>query len=1377
VKISVLRCLATSALLVLLADLLAAAAPRVLIPNAMHDAATWRYTMDKPGEHWTKPEFDDSKWSEGKAGFGVTDYVTPSATIGTPWGTRDIWLRKTIDVSAPIEFTSAGMIVRHDEDVEVYVNGIMAFSAHGFNMRWTAYDVSKELRDTLRTGKNLVAVHVSQTGGGQYIDVGLVLDPEQALIMPVEPMGPVQLQKLRDARWSEEMAWTWYAEIGPIAGCNYLPRTAVNMTEMWQKETFDPKTIDEELSWAENAGYNSLRVFVQYLVWKDDPNGLKERMDEFLTISERHGMRVMFVPFCDCAFAGREPYLGKQDEPVPGVHNSGWVPSPGLKRVVDRSAWPDLERYIKDLVGRFGNDRRVLIWDLYNEPGQSALGEKSLPLVVAAFRWSREAGATQPLTVGAWVDFDSRMSKAMMAMSDVVSFHGYDTPEGIEKKSWICRQYNRPVLCTEWLHRQSGNTFETILPIFAHGQIGGYHWGLVAGRTQTYMPWGSKKGDAAPDRWQHDVMHPDGKPYKAKEFELLQNFRDDFRLRPINRRWPKKKVWQWYEQISPVVGCNFLPSTAVNSTEMWQAESFDPETIDRELGWAQQAGYNSVRVFLQYIVWKDDPEGLKRRMDQFLTIAQRHGITVMPVLFCDCAFSGKEPYLGKQDDPIPGKPNGGWVPSPGLKLVADRSAWPDLKRYVEDILGHFADDPRILIWDLYNEPGNSKLGETSLPLSEAVFQWARDAKPSQPLTMGAWVEFDFPMSRRHMQLSDVISFHGYDKPQEFEEKIRTCEQYDRPVLCTEWLMRQHGNTFGSILPILARRRVGGYHWGLVAGKTQTYLPWAFKPGDPPPEVWQHDVFHADGKPYDPEELKLIRDFRFLGGVQPTILPTSEDRAQQWFFTTDIPNYGWHLPKYDTSIPSRGIVWREGPGGFGSSETPNIVARTSWGTQNIWLRRTFQLTDADLRHPHLRIRHDEHAEIYINGQLAAKVADRNTNYQLVPLSRMARQALREGTNVVAVHCHQTTGEQCIDVGIVDVIRRDESDGPGKPEPSAAPESTGPGTPWPSKRARAWYAELPPIRGCNYVPRTAINSVEMWRKETFDPKTIDEELGWAAAAGFNSVRIFLQYVVWADDPEGFGQRLETFLCIADSHGITTMPIFFDDVCFAMKLEPILGPQDDPVYGFHNSGWVPSPGYSMVQDRQQWPALEKFVKFVVRRHGRDPRVIVWDVYNEPGPFFDSTRSFPLAKAAMGWIRSLKPMQPVTVAVWGNPQSRQFLALSDVLSLHTYTSGGLVEFLRDARKTYNRPVLCTECLARPAFGFETMLPVFADHHVGWYNWGLVAGRTETNRGWAAKKGNPRPELWYYDVLRADGTPYDAQEIELIRSFTFDGQTDRRKP
>ncbi|MHC4706384.1 MAG: glycoside hydrolase 5 family protein [Planctomycetota bacterium] len=326
-------------------------------------------------------------------------------------------------------------------------------------------------------------------------------------------------------RWSPEKARRWYGSVGVIKGCNYLPRSAVNMTEMWQASTFDPKTVDQELGWAQEAGYNSVRVFLQYLVWRDDADGLKKRIRTFLATANKHNISVMFILFCDCSFAGKEPYLGPQDDPVPGVHNSGWVPSPGLKRVTDRSVWPDLERYVKDIVGAFGQDPRVLIWDLYNEPGNSGMGPKSLPLVEAAFAWAREVHPVQPLTTGAWTSFDSPMSKRIMALSDIISFHGYDQPEGILRKIKTCQSYGRPMICTEWLRRQVGNTVASILPLFAKHQVGWYHWGLVAGRTQTYMHWGSKRGDPMPEVWQHDTFHQNGTPYDLKELELIRTFR------------------------------------------------------------------------------------------------------------------------------------------------------------------------------------------------------------------------------------------------------------------------------------------------------------------------------------------------------------------------------------------------------------------------------------------------------------------------------------------------------------------------------------------------------------------------------------------------------------------------------------------------------------------------------------------------------------------------------------------------------------------------------------------------------------------------------------------------------------------------------------
>ncbi len=322
-------------------------------------------------------------------------------------------------------------------------------------------------------------------------------------------------------------------------------------------------------------------------------------------------------------------------------------------------------------------------------------------------------------------------------------------------------------------------------------------------------------------------------------------------------KWPEAKAREWYDKQPWIVGCNFLPSTAVNDVEMWQAETFDPETIDRELKMAQEIGFNSVRVFLNYVVWEADAAGFKKRFEQFLKIADRYDISVMPILFDDCAFAGKEPQVGKQADPVPGVHNSGWVPSPGRSRVLDTNSWPDLEKYVKDMVGTFGKDRRILIWDLYNEPGNDNLGELSRPLMEATFVWVREMKPVQPLTTGAWADFNAPFQRRMMELSDIVTFHGYDAPAKIEAKLKICSEFGRPVLCTEWMNRHDNNNFAALLPLFHERRVGCYSWGLVAGRTQTNYQ-GRSPGSPEPAVWMHDLFRRDGTPYDPAEISVIK---------------------------------------------------------------------------------------------------------------------------------------------------------------------------------------------------------------------------------------------------------------------------------------------------------------------------------------------------------------------------------------------------------------------------------------------------------------------------------------------------------------------------------------
>jgi len=325
-----------------------------------------------------------------------------------------------------------------------------------------------------------------------------------------------------ETRWSKERAAQWYQHLGEIRGVNYIPRTAVNTIEMWQQETFDPKTIGEELNWARDLGLNSLRVFLHFLVWEADPGGHAKRLDQFLELAHRRGFRSMLVLFDDCW--NQEPRLGPQEPPVPGVHNSRWVASPGRTCVLDRRCWVRLERYVLDVLRGFGRDERVLMWDLYNEPGNSGLGHQSLPLVQEAFQWARTVGPQQPLTVGLWANFSDPMHRRFEELSDIMSFHYYGPPGEAENRIEFLKQFDRPILCTEFLRRSVGNTFAALLPIFRRHAVGWYHWGLVAGRTQTFYDWSSKPGDPPPRIWQHDLLREDGSPFDPEEARFLKRF-------------------------------------------------------------------------------------------------------------------------------------------------------------------------------------------------------------------------------------------------------------------------------------------------------------------------------------------------------------------------------------------------------------------------------------------------------------------------------------------------------------------------------------------------------------------------------------------------------------------------------------------------------------------------------------------------------------------------------------------------------------------------------------------------------------------------------------------------------------------------------------
>ena len=343
--------------------------------------------------------------------------------------------------------------------------------------------------------------------------------------------------------WSEQKANEWYAQQPWLVGSNYIPKSAINELEMWQEATFDPAQIDRELGWAEAMGMNTMRVFLHDLLWQQDADGFRKRIDQFLAIAARHHIRPLFVLFDSCW--DPLPRLGAQHAPVPGVHNSGWVQSPGAKALADSSQYSRLKEYVQGVVGAFAKDDRILGWDVWNEPGSDQTGNypktelknkdkvtRVAALLPQVFAWAREVHPTQPLTSGVYeVDISrdeasiDELERIQLRESDIITFHNYSWPESFKAEIAWLRRFHRPVICTEYMARSVGSTFDGVLPIAKQERVGAINWGFVAGKTQTYYPWESWEHPYVknqPPVWFHEVLHSDGTPYRQAEVELIR---------------------------------------------------------------------------------------------------------------------------------------------------------------------------------------------------------------------------------------------------------------------------------------------------------------------------------------------------------------------------------------------------------------------------------------------------------------------------------------------------------------------------------------------------------------------------------------------------------------------------------------------------------------------------------------------------------------------------------------------------------------------------------------------------------------------------------------------------------------------------------------
>ena len=352
----------------------------------------------------------------------------------------------------------------------------------------------------------------------------------------------------------------------------------------------------------------------------------------------------------------------------------------------------------------------------------------------------------------------------------------------------------------------------------------------------------------------------------------------------MTEKWSKEKAWQWYNGKPLIVGFNFIPSNVINFVELWQNLGHDEimKNVDHEIDMAAELGLNSVRMKVPFFIWEHEHDSFMNNLEDLLCRLDKRGITMMPVFFSDCCVPidmYKPPHLGKQPEPVKGYFGGSPVtpfdstPRVGYIPEDDRDTWPKVEEFIREIVGKYAKDERILIWDIWNEPGNCNRSTMSLPLMERCFRWAREMDPIQPLCagpcgLGGKFPYEYlmnpyplaPMEEKAVELSDIMNFHFYGDYAHTVKYIEHLKGYGLPMVCTEWLHRPFRSNIETHLPLFAEENIGSYFFGFVNGKRQYNQPWENIRRMPDIDLtcWMHDIYYNDGRPYEPRELDVIK---------------------------------------------------------------------------------------------------------------------------------------------------------------------------------------------------------------------------------------------------------------------------------------------------------------------------------------------------------------------------------------------------------------------------------------------------------------------------------------------------------------------------------------
>lgn len=350
--------------------------------------------------------------------------------------------------------------------------------------------------------------------------------------------------------WTKERAWKWYNDHAWIRGCNYMSADCANRVDQWQEYGFEERfvTTEKELTLMAEIGYNSIRIIPEFIVWKKEHDGFMARFERYIELAAQKGISCMVVLGNDCMppyeEALKRMHLGEQHVDW-GYHGGRKVSQHGSfdgsgYSVLDNPEYAkEYYEFVRELVETYKNDERIIIWDVFNEPGNSKRDSMSLPHLKKFFEIIRAIDPIQPLTVGIWsqnTELDKLMDieKYGLENSDIVSYHNYGTYETNIQELQLLKKLERPVVNTEWLNRCGGNTIEELFPLFYLEKVGCYNWGFVAGKYQTYEPWngvwdGYKEHPEYYDnfdftKWLHDLYRPSLNPYNPKEIEIIKKF-------------------------------------------------------------------------------------------------------------------------------------------------------------------------------------------------------------------------------------------------------------------------------------------------------------------------------------------------------------------------------------------------------------------------------------------------------------------------------------------------------------------------------------------------------------------------------------------------------------------------------------------------------------------------------------------------------------------------------------------------------------------------------------------------------------------------------------------------------------------------------------